>query len=64
MNLQDIETLLIDMELLYADRIPEAPGHFKPQAVAGMIAKLPLLLSASRELLEALKSLDKQPNRL
>lgn len=59
-NNVDLRILLGELEDAFNDRIPEAPAHFRPQAVGTILAKLPELLALLRELLDAL---DKQSPR-
>lgn len=55
MNTIDLEALLADLELAYNDRIPEAPAHFKPQAVGTIMEQVPILITKVRELIRAAK---------
>lgn len=61
MNNVELRILLGELEDAYNDRIPEDRAHFRPQAVGTILAKLPELLAALRELLDALDKLQPRP---
>jgi len=51
MNTSNLEALLIDLEIAHNDCIPEAPAHFRPQAVGAILEKVPLLITMTRQLI-------------
>lgn len=61
MNTTELRILLGELEEAYNDRIPEAPAHFRPQAVGTILEKLPELLAMTREMVDALDKLLPRP---